>query len=179
MHDGHVVDGRHSPQLVVAAYEGDGRGAGGSLQRRHSIRGHRLGSAFETDGTERGERHAIGDETARCLADQHLAVARFLLQPCGHVHGVADDIGVVVADDDLARVDCDTEADRADGLVLLVRELAKRALHGHRRTHGANGIILGDAWNTESGHHAVAEQLDDRPAVGFDGSVRSFGSSDP
>ena len=60
----------------------------------------------------------------------------------------------------------------AHGRELRVRQLAEGLLHGDAGTHGADGVVLGDPRHAEGGHHAVAQQLHDRAAVGFDGAAQ-------
>src|SRR5262249_49551522 len=100
--------------------------------------------------------------------DQHVAVVRLLLEPRGDVQRIADAGGVVVGDDDLARVDGDAQPDVADDRALLGRELPERALDADRRPHRADRVVLGDARDAERAHDAVAEELHDRAAVRLD-----------
>ena len=82
---------------------------------------------------------------------------RFLLQPRRDVDRIADDVGVIGADDDLAGIDRDPQTDVAHHLALRARELAEGSLHADGGTHGADGIVLGHVRDAERAHDAVTE----------------------
>jgi hypothetical protein len=94
------------------------------------------------------------------------------LQARRDVDRIADDIVGGRLDDDLARVDGDPEPEVPGGRALLAGEPAEGLLHGERRAHGAHRVVLGHPRQPERGHDAVAEQLDDRAAVGLDRRVQ-------
>ncbi len=90
--------------------------------------------------------------------EQDLAGRGGLLEPGGHVDGLARDerrVGRLV-DDELAGLDPDPG---------LESELVDRAAHGERRARGALGVVLVGLWNPERGEHGVAGELLDDPAV--------------
>jgi len=165
---GRVVDCPDAPQLVVAADERRRRRSHRAVERHHPVSRHGLGSTLEREDAEGRQRHQRPHQALGRLADQHVAVARLLLQAGGDVERIADAGGVVVADDHLAGVDRDAQADRADGIALRARELAKGALDAHRGAHGADGVVLGHTRHAEGAHDAVAEKLHDGAAVGLD-----------
>ena len=165
--DGGVVDRPDPPQLVVPPDERDRRRARGTLERHHAIRRHRLGAALEREAAEGRQRHLLGDEALGRLAEQHVAVARLLLEPRRHVDGVAHHVGVIVARDHLSGVDRDAQTDVARQSGLLGDQLAEGLLHADRGAHGADGVVLGHAGHAEAGEHAVAEKLHDGSAMRF------------
>ena len=167
--DGRLVGGADAAELVPPADERRRGGARGAFERHHPVRGDGLRAAAEAPLADGLERHPLAHQTARRVADQHVAVRCLLLEPRRDVHRIADDVRVVVADDDLSRVDGDAEAEVGDA------ELAEGALHGDRGAHGVEGVVLAHARHAEGGHHAVAEELHDGAAVRL---RRSRGASD-
>ena len=142
--------------------------------RRPAARAIRRGTppplrpAPERHVAERRQRDQRADEAPRRFTDHHVAVVRLLLEARRHVDRIADDVVVGGADDDLARVDGDAETDVPTAAFCSRASCAEGLLHGDGGAHGAHGVVLGHAWQPERGHDAVAEQLDDRTAVGFD-----------
>ena len=166
--DGRLVHGRDPAQLGLASDERDRRRARRPLERLDPVRRHRLRAALEREASDTRQRHLPGHETLRGLADQHVAVARLLLEPRRDVERIADAGAVVVADHHLARVQRDAQAERAHALALLARELAEGALHVHGGAHRAEGVVLRHARHAEGAHHAVAEELHHAAAVRLD-----------
>jgi hypothetical protein len=100
--------------------------------------------------------HRVTDEPARHGADQHLAGLSSLLEPRGHVDGVAGDERVALARNDLAGVDTDArlEAEVRDG-----------AAHFPRGADRAQGVVLSRNGDAEDGHDRVADEFLDSPAM--------------
>jgi hypothetical protein len=98
----------------------------------------------------------VAHEPGGLRADEDLAGLGDLLEPSGHVHGVADDERVALARHDLARVHADPglEAERGHGL----HELG-------RGPHRPERVVLVGQGDAEDRHHGVADELLDRPAV--------------
>src|SRR6185295_10077605 len=105
-----------------------------TVERHDAVGGDRLRATLQRELADRLERHERADQALRRFADQHIAVARLLLQARGDVQRIADAGGIVVADDDLPRVHRDTQADGADDALLPAREVAERTLDRNART---------------------------------------------
>jgi hypothetical protein len=164
--DGRFVDRQQPPQLVLASDERDRRDARGPVEGHDPVRRHRLGPALEREGPEGSQGHEAPHETLRRLADQDVAVPGLLLEARRHVHGIADDLGLVRRDD-LARVHRDPQPDRTHDAALLGGELAEGALHGDRGAHGAQRVVLGHPGGAEHGLHPVPEKLGHGAALGL------------
>jgi hypothetical protein len=162
-----IVDRSEPRELLLAADERRRR-AGRPLERHHAVRGHRLRPALERHRTERRQRDQRADQPPRRFPDHHVAILRHILQPGRDVDRIADDVVGGRVDDDLARVGGDAEPDRPDGSALLAGERTEGLLHGEGGAHGPHRVVLGDAWQPERGHDAVAEQLHDSAAMAFD-----------
>ena len=97
--------------------------------------------------------------------DQHASRRSRGLQAGGGVHDVAHG-GVVAAgpqraDEHLARVDADPNA---DGQVQVGHELGDRTLHPQRRPDSPLGVVLVGHRSPEQGDDGVTEDLVDPPA---------------
>src|SRR5262249_47503980 len=156
------------PELLVAPDERRRRRAGGPVERHDAIRGHGLRAALERKRADELERYAIAHESPSGLADDDVAVLRFLLESRRDVQGIADAGRELVADADLAGVDGDAQTDRTDHRLLGSRELAEGILDSDGRTDGADRVVLGDAGHAERAHDAIAEELHHGPAMRFD-----------
>src|SRR4029079_6512852 len=103
---------RHQPcELVVTTHEGRWSGRLRSVERLHAVGPNTLLASLERELAEGAERDRAAAEPPCGVTDDDIAVARLLLQPGGDVHGVADDVGIVLSDDDLARIHCDAQTD--------------------------------------------------------------------
>ena len=108
-------------------------------------------------------------EPPRLLAHEHVAGAARLLEPGRDVERVADEVGVALADHDLAGVDADAERERLAVAALDVgRELLEPLLERGAGVDRAAGVVLGDLGDAEGGHHPVAHELGDGARVGVD-----------
>ena len=113
----------------------------GARSSRHELEDRdRLGSPGDGDLAERLVARRAAGEPPRLLADEHLARAARLLEPGGDVERVADEVGVAVADHDLAGVDADPQVERlavAFGHVGGERHRSRAGGRRRRRPHGA------------------------------------------
>jgi hypothetical protein len=162
--DRFLEDRQEAPQLRLAADEGDRRDARRPLEGHHPMRRHRLVAALQREAADRLERDQLSHELSRRLADHDVPVAGLLLEARRHVHGIADDLAVVLGDD-LPGVDRDPQPDAA----LLRSEREERALHLHRGADRAQRVVLRHARRAEHRLDAVAEALCHDAAVGLDG----------
>ncbi len=110
------------------------------------------------------------------LGDEHRAGRGGRLQPGRAVGGVAD--GEQVArgqvgesgDHDLAAVDAHAHAQRdAVAAAQGGAELLDPRPHGERGAHRTGGVVLAGPVQPEDGHHRVADELLDDPALALDG----------
>ena len=133
------------------------------------VRGDPFGLALELERLDRFDLDGVANQLVGRLADQHLAGGRGLLQPSGHVHGVAGDqplAGRDVAGDDLARIHTGAvlQADPVVRLQALVDDLEGLA-HLGGRPDRAQRVVLVEPWEPEDGHDGVSDVLLDRAAV--------------
>ena len=167
-----VERARESRELLLAADEGR---ASASVRRHRlahadePVGRHRLGLPFQLERLDLLDVDVAPDEPVGQLAEQHLALARGLLETGGDVDGVAGDEslpGRRVAGDDLAGVDARPvgELHAVDELQLVV-ELLERRLHPGGRTNRAQRVVLVEPGQPEDGHHGVADELLDHAAV--------------
>jgi hypothetical protein len=95
-----------------------------------------------------------------------------LLEPGGHVHGIAGDQALAlrrVSGDDLPRVHADPGG-QADPLVAFeagVQRIERRA-HALRRPGSSQGVVLVQARDPEHCHHGIPDELLDGAAVSLD-----------
>jgi hypothetical protein len=73
--DRRLVHRAEAAELGVAPHEGGGRGPRRPFERDDAVGGHRLGAPLEREAADGRERHPVGDEAPRGLADQHVARA--------------------------------------------------------------------------------------------------------
>ena len=96
-------------------------------------------------------------QPVRARAQQHLPRVGGLLEPRGDVDGLAGREGrVAVVRDDLARLDPDPR---------LELQLVHAVQDGQRGANRALGVVLVRLRDPEGGHHGVAGELLDDPAV--------------
>ena len=163
----------HDPRtLVVAVDERRARAlrthrrGGGDVQQ--PVGGDRVAPALDLERAERLGHDGVGDQPVGPGAEQDLPRPRGLLEPRGHVDGVAGgeraDVGRA-ARCGLARVEPDAHAQLdAD---LGVEPVTGRA-HVQRRPRRPQGVVLVRCRDAEDGHHAVTPVVLDRAAVALD-----------
>ena len=108
----------------------------------------------------------------RALADEDLARAGRLLEPCGDVDGVAGHERAALprpADDDLAGVHADAQRER------VAEELVEPPLHREGGVQRALRVVLVRGRSAERRHHRVADELLDafRPAPSISAAIAS------
>ncbi len=124
--------------------------------RQEPVRGQRLRLPLRLDGRHRLHLDRVADQRERADADQHLARRSRLFEPCGDVDRIAGDERVAAPRDDLAGVDADAHRDLCG-----VTDLRS----GTSRTQR---VVLAHGRDAEDGHHGVADEFLERPAVTFD-----------
>ena len=130
-----------------------------------------LGLPLQRERLDWLDPNGVADEEPRLGADERLPRRRGLLESRGNVDGVAGDERLALpADDDLARVDADPRLEP-------VRR--NRRAHLGRGANCTQCVVLVGHRNPEDGHHRVADELLDDPAVPLDdlrGDPRSSGA---
>ena len=154
---GHLVLASHQRLLGDGRHGGLGHGDEGS---------DRFRLAAQDDVGRRG----VADPTSRQppgrFSDQHASGFAGCLESCGDVERVADELGVVRADDHLAGVDPDAETDPHTVITLdLVRELTKSHLQVDSGDDGSQCVVLRRVRDTEQRHHTIAGVLGDVTVV--------------
>ena len=110
------------------------------------------------------------------LSDEDLAGARRLLQPRGHVDGVAGDQAVaacLVTGHDPSRVQARPRLDRHAEVALELRvQEFELGAHIDRGTNRTERIVLVALRDAEDRHHGIADELLDGRAVAFENVPR-------
>jgi hypothetical protein len=99
---------------------------------------------------ERLGRDGVADEPEAVVAEEDLARAGGLLEPCGDVHRVARHQRVTFARDDRPGVDADPRVEP---------QLLDDVSQLHRRTRRPQGVVLARDRDSEDRHHRVAHEL--------------------
>ena len=145
----------------------------GSLaDRDEPVCRHGLRLALELERLHLLDVHEVADEAVREMSQEHLLLARGLLETGGDVDRVPRHEPLParrVPGHDLARVHArsDREPDAPVALELVV-QLHLRALHVRGGTHGAEGVVLVELRQAEDGHDRVADELLDDAAVALE-----------
>ena len=145
---------------------------GPESQRGRAPGRNRLRFPFQRRRFELLVLHSPSRRAVGCLAHNHRADRRRLLQTRSRVDDISgdDDVALVgtraEVDDHLARVHADAEREREIGALGV--ELLDRGEDAKRRGNGALGIILVSDRHSEYSHHGVADELLDRAAEMFE-----------
>ena len=130
-----------------------------------ALRGDRLAPAAQLERVDGFELDAAAEEARRGGADEDLVRLGLALQARGEVDGLAGrERRVAVVGDDLAGLDADPR---------LEAELLDAVERRDGGADGALGVVLVRERDAEGGHHGVAGELLDRPAV-RDDAVRDL-----
>jgi len=131
--------------------------------------GHRVALALQGERRHRFDGDRVADELPGPLADEDLAGVRRLLQPGGHVHGVADDHVLAtdgVADHHLPGVHPGPQRQpHPQGRLQLGVQLLEGAAQLAGRPHRPQGVVLVQPRDTVDRHHGVADELGHGAAV--------------
>ena len=134
-----------------------------------AIRGHRLGLPLRLERLDRLDAHRVAHEAEGRLAEQHVARARGLLEPCSDVDRVAGHERLAaraVARDDLAGVDADPQGDACpEALLEILVQGAEARLHLQCGAARAQRIVLVRLRDAEDREDGVADELLHRAAV--------------
>ena len=135
----------------------------------HAVGRDRLGLAAYFDRAHCLVRHDRTGEPPGRAAHVHLPGFALRLQPRRRVQHVTHEIGISVADRDLPAVDPDPETER-DAVPFgdPLEDRRDPLLEIEPRAHCSLGVVDGDLRKAVGGHHAVADELGDRAAVGLD-----------
>jgi len=143
--------------------------------REEPVGRHALGFPFQLERFDGLDVDCMPDQAIRCIADEHLAGRRSLLESCGRVNRVAgyESLpGRHVAGDHLPRVDARAVADRdTPALIEFLIEHGKPLAHLHGRSHCTERVVLVDARKAEDGHDRVADVFLDRSAMSLERST--------
>ena len=128
-----------------------------------------MGATSDTDLAERFVREYATRDPPRLITHEHMPGPTRLLEPRGDVQRVADEVGVTRGDYHFAGVHTNARGQR---LAVpggdLACEVLKSVLDLDPGTHGALGVVFGNRRDAERGHHPVAHEFRDGPAVRVD-----------
>ena len=151
---------------------GPHRPVSGSADADEAIGRHGLRFPLQGERLDLLDLDVVADERVRECADEDLALPRRLLQPGGDVHGVTGDEPLAarrIARHDLSRVHAGAVGQlHPVHLLELGVQVLERGLHACSRSDGAKRVVLVEPWQPEDGHHGVADELLDHPAVPFE-----------
>ena len=148
------------------------RGAGRFARADEPPGGQRLRLPAYGQRLDRLGLESFADEPAGGVADQGLAGRGGLLQARGDVDRVAGDERLAlgrIACHDLTAVDAGADRDlHAPAALEVAVEAPQLLLQLERRPHRPPGVVLERGRHSEHGHHGVADELLDGPAVALD-----------
>ena len=162
----------------VAADERRVVSAGTLLGRRggETSRKARTGPALplSSSGATGSRRHVVAHEPLGLLPDQHLAVARRLLEPRGDVDRVADQVAVLDRSTTTSPVLTPVRRPRRTPQSRSRSSLSpsRPATQRVRRAHRPQRVVLAHDRRPQDGHHGVADELRDAALVGLDRRAR-------
>ncbi len=164
-----VECGLEPPDLVGPADEGSGVG-GLRLAAEPLVHHHRRGPPLHLHLAQGFVPVSAARRPPRLLSDDDVAARTLGLEPGRDVQGVADEVGVAGADDDLAGVHRDPQGE-LDTLRFGYPggEVDEALLQLDGGVDGAPGVVGADLRNTPDGHEPVADVLRDARPVALRG----------
>ena len=132
------------------------------MDRDEPIRGHGLSLPLQLKRLQRLNLDRVAHKRQGRFAEQDITWTRRLLQARRDVDRIARREALLGARHNLAGIDPDPR---------LQAQLRQSVPHLHRRADGAQGVVLAHLGNAEHGHHRVADELLDRPAVQLDDAL--------